>query len=98
MPRGKHKKRKPTFIHVSEILQKLSTQRQQFLISQNLNGAYGNEVAVLLAGIGRKLLSTPSTKLRISEVNFLILANINTTWRIPPEHVWHAADSPEWYL
>ncbi|GFQ74799.1 RNA-directed DNA polymerase from mobile element jockey [Trichonephila clavata] len=37
IPRGKHKKRKPTLIHDSEILQKLLSQREQLLKSHNLN-------------------------------------------------------------
>ncbi|GFR32170.1 RNA-directed DNA polymerase from mobile element jockey [Trichonephila clavata] len=35
--RGKHKNRKPTLIHDSEILQKLLSQRDQLLKSHNLN-------------------------------------------------------------
>lgn len=57
-------------------------------------GVYGNEVADLLAGRGSELPTSPSAKLKTSEIHSLFLARINTTWRTPPEHAWYAAECP----
>ncbi|GFT17825.1 RNase H domain-containing protein [Nephila pilipes] len=47
-------------------------------------GVYGNKAADLLAGEGSELQTASSIELRTTEVHSLFLANINTTWRIPP--------------
>ncbi|GFT78506.1 RNase H domain-containing protein, partial [Nephila pilipes] len=57
-------------------------------------GAYGNEVADLLAGKCSELLIAPSTELRTSEVHILFLANVNTIWRTPPGHALRFLNSP----
>ncbi|GBN61122.1 hypothetical protein AVEN_68187-1 [Araneus ventricosus] len=57
-------------------------------------GAFGNEVADLLAKEGSALPSAASGELFASEISSIHRAKANSTWKVPPAHEWYAGNRP----
>ncbi|GFU59717.1 RNase H domain-containing protein [Nephila pilipes] len=52
-------------------------------------GAFGNEMADLLAKEGSALPSATSNEHFVSEIFSIRRAKVNTIWRVPPGHDWY---------
>ncbi|GBN14023.1 hypothetical protein AVEN_109007-1 [Araneus ventricosus] len=57
-------------------------------------GAFGNEVADLLAKEGSDLPSAASGELFASEISSIHRAKANSSWKVSPGHEWYVGNRP----